>query len=382
MSSDRIALSPPDVGRKEVRAAARAIKSGWVAPVGPELEKFEAALAENASRTHAVALSSGTSALHLGLLSLGVRQGDYVICSTLTFVASANAISYVGAIPIFVDSDVETGNMSPALLLAALESARKAKRKVSCAVVVDFLGAIADFDRILPICAEFKVPVLSDAAESVGSSRGGRPAGSFGDASIYSFNGNKIVTTSSGGAILTDDESLASRARHLATQAREKTWFYEHFDLGYNYRMSNVLAAIGLAQFERLQTIVSKRREIRLKYRELFASVAGATVLGQADLEDNCWLTAVLVDPEWAGFSTWDLYSFLLERGIESRPLWKPMHLQPLYQSCESFVDGAAERLFLQGLALPSGSGMRRTDWSRIRDAILAFLRTKLTEEP
>ena len=374
MDQSRIFLSPPDVGGVEEKRAQDAIRSGWVAPIGPDLEEFERTVASLAERNFAVAVSSGTAALHLGLLALGVKPGDSVICSTLTFVATANAISYLGAVPVFVDSDPATGNLSPRLLSKAIEALVASGRKVSAVVPVDFLGSIANYQEILPICAKFGIPVLADSAESVGATQSDKPAGSFGEAAIFSFNGNKIVTTSGGGAFLTDNSAHARVVRHLSTQAREPARHYEHEVLGYNFRMSNVLASIGNAQLSRLDDMVARRRDNRLRYRALFENVPGVTVLGESDLEDNCWLTAIVIEPELAGFSANEIGDFLETRNIESRPLWKPMHLQPLYGDCEAYVDGTAEGLFNNGLALPSGSGLREPEWERISEALEAFL--------
>lgn len=374
MKSTRIFLSPPDVGKLEEKRAHAAIRSGWVAPVGPDLEAFENLVAKFAEREFAVALSSGTAALHLGLITLGVKPGDYVICSTLTFVATANAISYVGAIPVFVDSDVRSGNISTSLLEEALRSLTAAGKKIGAVIPVDFLGKVANYEELLPICLKFGVPVLSDAAESVGATRFGQSAGSFGDASVFSFNGNKIATTSGGGAFLTDNANHAKTVRHLATQAREKTRHYEHEVLGYNYRMSNVLAAIGIAQLERLDHMMRRRRQNRENYRALFEEVDGVSVMGGSDAEDNCWLTAILVDPDLSGFTSLELADFLEDAAIESRPLWKPMHLQPLYQHAQAFLDGSSEALFTQGLALPSGSSLGQAEWKRLRQTVGAFV--------
>jgi dTDP-4-amino-4,6-dideoxygalactose transaminase len=377
MHSPRIFLSPPDVGEVEEARALAAIRSGWVAPVGPNLIEFENTLAVSAQRKFAVAVSSGTAALHLGLLALGVKPGDVVICSTLTFVATANAITYVGGSPVFIDSEASTGNMSVDLLAESLDFFAARGQRVGAVVPVDFLGSVANYEEIVPLCEKFGVPVLADAAESVGAIRSGQPSGSFGKAAVFSFNGNKIMTTSGGGALLTDDAELERTARHLSTQAREKAWHYEHEVLGYNYRMSNVLAAIGSAQFTRLGSMIERRRRNREQYRGFFEHVPGVAVLGDSDFEDNCWLTAIVVDPSRAGFTSRELGDFLETRNIESRPLWKPMHMQPLYQKSKSFVNGIAEALFLNGLALPSGSAMDESDLERVVGAISDFLSSR-----
>lgn len=374
MNESRIFLSPPDIGEAEERRAIGAVRSGWVAPIGPDLEKFEEAIAALAEREFAVAVSSGTAALHLGLLALGVKPGDAVICSTLTFIATANAISYVGAVPVFVDSDPSTGNMSPRLLAEAIDALGHSGRSVGAVVPVDFLGSVADYKKIVPICAKFGIPILADAAESLGATRSEKPAGSFGDAAIFSFNGNKIVTTSGGGAFLTNNEEHARLVRFLSAQAREPARHYEHKVLGYNFRMSNILASIGNAQLSRLGDLVARRRYNRARYRDLFANVSGVTVLGESDFEDNCWLTGIVIDPKLSGFSANQLGDFLESHNIESRPLWKPMHLQPLYRDCEAYLDGSAENFFHNGLAVPSGSSLREPEWARIEGAVGAFL--------
>ncbi len=380
--SDRIHLSSPDVTDAEERALVRALRSGWVAPLGPEVDAFEAELAAQAGRRHAVALSSGTAALHLGLLALGVGPGDVVLTATMTFAATANAIVYTGAEPVFVDCDA-TGNLDPDLLAEAFR--RLKGERVAAVVPVDLLGKVADHARIAEVAAAHGVPVLSDAAESLGATRDGRPSGSFGDVAAYSFNGNKIMTTSGGGALLTDSADVAERVRYLATQARQPVAHYEHTEIGYNYRLSNLLAALGRAQLERLPGMLERRRQHRLRYRALFADVPGVTLLGEpsgadatgpeaSGTHDNWWLTCLLVDPDAAGFTADDLRLALAERDIECRPLWKPMHLQPVFAGARAVVDGTSERLFAAGVSLPSGSALTDAQVSRIDDALAAFL--------
>ncbi len=371
--SPRIFLSPPDVGDREKTLVIDALDSGWIAPTGPDLNSFETEVAQLCGRQFGVGLSSGTAALHLALLAVGVRPGDVVICSTMTFVATANAISYIGAIPVFIDSNAATGNIAVSLLEKALIELESEGRKVAAVMPVDFLGKAADYSAIMGLCDERGIPVVADSAESLGAHHKGKPAGSFGVAAAVSFNGNKIATTSSGGMVLTDDVELANRVRHLATQAREPAVHYEHVDLGYNYRLSNILAALGRAQIERLPAMIALRRQWREKYRELFATAPEVTVFSGDDTEDNCWLTAIVVSPE-ASWAPSDLQDFLETRNIESRPLWKPMHLQPLYRHSQSFIDGTSERLFDQGLTLPSGSSMSPAEWARIDTAIREFL--------
>ncbi len=356
--AERIYLSSPDVGELEERYVVAAIRSGWIAPLGPEVDAFEAELAAYCDREHCVALSSGTAALHLGLLTLGVGPGDIVVTSTMTFAATANAITYTGATPYFVDSDA-SGNMSPDLLVETLDELA-AEGVVPAAILpVDLLGKVADHDRIDAIAAARGIPVLSDSAESLGATLDGRPAASFGRAAVVSFNGNKVMTTSGGGALLTDDADFARHVRYLATQARQPVTHYEHTDIGHNYRMSNLLAALGRAQLSRLDAMIGRRRAMRLRYQEIFADVPGISVFGAPDdREDNCWLTAILVDEEKAGWSTADLTAALAAANIESRPLWKPMHLQPVFAGARGRIDGTSQRLFETGLTLPSGSAL------------------------
>lgn len=357
----------------------RAIRSGWIAPLGPEVDAFEAELAEYSERAHAVALSSGTAGLHLGLLTLGVAPGDVVLTSTMTFAATANAITYTGAEPVFIDCD-ETGNMNPDLLEQAFDRMAEAGRHVAAVVPVDLLGKVVAHERIDAIAAAHGVPVLSDAAESLGARRSGRPAGSYGQAAVVSFNGNKIMTTSGGGALLTDDADFAHHVRYLATQARQPVVHYEHTDVGYNYRLSNLLAALGRAQLSRLESMIERRRRLRLRARELFADVPGVSMFGEpsgADggaTRDNFWLTSILVDPDAAGFTAEDLRLALAEQNIESRPLWKPMHLQPVFAEALAVVDGTSEELFSRGLSLPSGSVLEESQVRRVTDCIDAFL--------
>jgi dTDP-4-amino-4,6-dideoxygalactose transaminase len=375
MSDERIYMSPPDVGAAEEEALVRALRSGWVAPLGPEVDAFEHEVAARVGVAHAVALSSGTAALHLGLLNLGVRPGDAVITSTMTFAATANAIVYTGAQPMFVDVDPATGNLDAALVAEALGRLAGSGRRVAAVVPVDLLGKAADYTAIQDVAASSGVPLLADAAESLGAAHRGSPAGSFGRAAALSFNGNKIMTTSGGGMLLTDDEDLATRTRYLATQARQPFAHYEHTDIGYNYRLSNILAALGRAQLDRLDAMIVRRKVWRARYRELFAEVTGVKIFqGDDDAEDNAWLTAILVEPEATGWEAAELSRFLAETDIESRPLWKPMHLQPVFADAPAVITGAAEILFRTGVTLPSGSAMSDEQYRRVEDRIGEFL--------
>lgn len=375
VSMEAILLSPPDVGGLEQDYVLSALKSGWVAPAGPDLQAFELEVAERVGVPYAVGLSSGTAALHLVLVSWGIGPGDVVPVSTLTFAATVNAIRYVGAEPHFVDSDPVTGNMSPTLLREALVGLRAEGRQVRVVVPVDLLGKCADYDAIQAVADEFDLRVLSDAAESFGAALGGRPAGSFGDAAVLSFNGNKIMTTSGGGMLLTRDGDLAAHVRKLSTQAREPVVHYEHTEIGYNYRLSNILAALGRAQLARLDDMIARRRHWRSKYRELFATQPGASILGGPDDSDsNCWLTAVVVDPSTSSWTVAELAAAMTAAQIETRPVWKPMHLQPVSAGLHGTLDGTAERLFATGLTLPSGSGMSDSEFARVESVLASVV--------
>jgi dTDP-4-amino-4,6-dideoxygalactose transaminase len=378
---ERIYLSPPDVGAAEEDAVAAAVRSGWVAPLGPEVESFERELAAVTGRRHAVALSSGTSALHPGLLNFGVGAGDVVITASLAFAATANAILYTGADPIFVDCD-ETGNIDVDLLTKAVGDQQASGRRVAAIVPVDVLGKVAPYEEIQRLADDHQIPVLADAAESLGARRQGRPAGSFGDASAMSFNGNKIITTSGGGALLTDDPAVAARTRYLASQARQPVRHYEHTEVGYNYRLSNILAALGRAQLRRLPQMIERRRSWRRAYAEIFATIPGVQLLGgdegnsgSSATRDNYWLSSILIDPSKAGWEASDLQAHLEAADIESRPLWKPMHLQPVHAHRQSYLTGTSAALFRTGLSLPSGSALTDAQFARVGYQISGFLR-------
>ena len=372
--NERIYMSSPDVGDLEEQYMVAAIRSGWIAPLGPDVNAFESEMSKRIGVEHAVALSSGTAALHLGLLGLGVGPGDPVLTSTMTFAATANAIVYTGAEPFFIDCELETGNMDPVLLRQAIEQLRANGEKVAAIVPVDLLGKAVNYTEICAIADEHGIPVLSDAAESLGASHRGRPTGSYGRASIFSFNGNKIMTTSGGGMLLTDDAELAAHTRYLATQARQPVTHYEHTEIGYNYRLSNLLAALGRAQLSRLDEMIARRREMRERYRELFASAEGVEVFGGASDEgDNCWLTSIVIDSTVAGWTSSDLCAELMSDSIESRPLWKPMHLQPVFANARAVTNGNSQRLFETGLTLPSGSALSDAEIGRVVSQLRAF---------
>ncbi|TVR22117.1 MAG: aminotransferase class I/II-fold pyridoxal phosphate-dependent enzyme [Ilumatobacter sp.] len=370
----RIFLSPPDVGPLEREYLLRAFDEGWIAPVGPDLDAFEAEISALTGWPGAVALASGTAALHLALLEVGVQPGDDVFVSTFTFAATANAVAYCGANPVFIDSDDATWNMSPELLEQALTDAAAAGRLPAAVVVVDLYGQCADYDRIVPLCQRFGVPLVEDAAEALGATYRGRPAGTFGDVGLFSFNGNKIMTTSGGGMFVSPTTETADRVRYLATQARQPAVHYEHTEIGWNYRLSNLLAAIGRAQLERLPAMSARRVEINARYRDAFAGLEGVSFMPIADPGWNGWLTCVVFDDP----AVRDHVQKTLETAdIESRPLWKPMHLQPVFADSACVVDGTSQRLFDHGLCLPSGSVLTDADVDRVAGLAIEAIRSR-----
>ncbi|SNR85533.1 dTDP-4-amino-4,6-dideoxygalactose transaminase [Actinoplanes regularis] len=351
-----------------------ALRSGWVAPAGPDLDRFEREIADRVGVPHAVAVNSGTSALHLALIGAGAGPGDVVVVPTLTFAATANAVVYTGATPVFADCDPVTGNLDPDVLSGLLAELSAEGAPVRAVLTVDLYGFCADYDRILPLCDRYGVPLIEDATEALGAAYRGRAAGSFGWAAALSFNGNKIMTTSSGGMLLTADPGLATRARNLASQARLPVAHYEHAEIGYNYRLSNLLAALGRAQLCRLDEMIERRRTIRDGYAKVFANLDGVRLLSGDDPGANCWLTGVVVDPERAGWSARDLAAHLAARNVETRPVFKPMHLQPVFAGSRAALTGAAEHLFDDGLVLPSGSVLADGQVRRVLDEITEFL--------
>ena len=364
----RILLSPPDTGPDDMKALQRAFEGGWIAPLGPEVDAFEEELATVTGRGHGVALASGTAALHLALLLNQVGPGDRVLVSTLTFSATANAVRYVGAEPVFIDSDTETWNMDPELLERAL-----GEGDYAACLPVDIYGQCANYHAIAPLCESHGVPLIEDAAEALGASHHGNPAGSFGAVAALSFNGNKIITTSGGGALVTDDAGWAERARFLATQARDPAPHYEHSEIGYNYRMSNLLAALGRSQLSDLERRVEARRSHNAAYREALAGLPGVEFMPEADGSfSTFWLTCLTIDPAVAGLGREEVRIHLETLDIEARPAWKPMHLQPVFASSTSYGGAVAGRLFDQGLCLPSGSSLSDEDRGRVIDGVRA----------
>ena len=370
---ERIYLSPPHMSGDEFELVREAFHSNWIAPVGPHVKEFEREFAEAVELPAAVAVSSGTAALHLGLRLVGVQPGDEVLCSTFTFVASANAIAYVGGTPIFIDSDESTWNMDPDLLAPALAHRASIGRLPTAAVVVDMCGQSADYDRILPLLKEYGIPVVEDAAESLGSTYRGKPVGTFGTCATFSFNGNKIITTSGGGMLASHDAELVARGRFLATQARDSAPHYQHSETGYNYGLSNVLAGIGRGQLRHLGERVEARRRIFDYYQEGLGDLPGLDFMPEAGYgRVNRWLTCLTVDPNEFGATRDAVIEALESRNIESRPLWKPMHLQPLFEDCESYGGAVSERLFDIGVSLPSGSALTANQQDRIIDIVRA----------
>lgn len=382
MQVKRVHLSPPDVGELEHEYVLAALRSGWIAPVGPDLDAFEREMAARVGARHALAVSSGTAGLHLTLLALGVGVDQVVVVPTLTFVATANAVTYTGAEPVFVDCDPSTGNIDVDLLRELLETLRAEGRRIGAVMAVDMFGACADYDALAPLCSSYDVPIVEDAAEALGAARAGQPAGSFGRAGVLSFNGNKMMTTSSGGMIVSDDTDLVARCRYFASQARAPVPHYEHADVGYNYRLSNLLAALGRAQLRRLDGMLARRQALRERYAKVFAQAEGVRLLADDDMGANCWLTTILVEPAQAGWEARDLADWLAVRNIETRRVWKPMHLQPVFSGARAVLTGAAQRLFETGLALPSGSVMNEEDVTRVVEAISEFLQSRRMPKP
>lgn len=368
MAQEQILLSQAHVSDLEVAAVTAAIRSGWVAPLGPDVDGFEADICSFVDAKHAVALSSGTAALHLGLLGLGVQPGDEVIVATLTFGATAFAVTYAGATPVFLDVDEPSWGLDPALLETVLAERARKGSKIAAIIPVDIFGRPANYDEILPVAARYEVPVLVDAAESLGGRHQGQAAGTMGAAGVYSFNGNKIMTTSGGGMLVSDDEEFIAKARFRSTQSREDLPWYEHTEVGFNYRMSNLLAALGRAQLVRLPEMIARRRAIRARYTELLADVPGVSVIQDPPWGiGNAWLTIVTFDS--AGTSE-HVRTVLGEQRIEARPIWKPMHQQPVFRSHEAHVTGVADRVFATGLCLPSGVGLSDEDVDRVAAAL------------
>jgi len=383
MDKAKIWLSSPHMGGTEERFVKEAFDTNWIAPLGPNVNGFEQDIKHYLQDSVEVAaLSAGTAALHLGLILLGVEAGDEVICQSMTFSASANPIRYQGAIPVFVDSEANTWNMSPELLEAAIKDRLARGKKPKAIIPVHLYGMPANMTEIMAIADRYEIPVLEDAAEGLGSSLDGKMCGTFGKIGVLSFNGNKIITTSGGGALTSADPAIVEKARFLSTQARDQAPHYEHSHIGYNYRMSNICAGIGRGQMEVLQQRVERRREIFDQYRQLLQGAEGISLLEEpAGYFSNRWLTTILIDPALTGGADREMLRLMLEKeNIECRPLWKPMHLQPIFKDYPFYGDGTSERLFDQGLCLPSGSNMTDAEWDRIT-AVLNSFTQKIREE-
>lgn len=360
--SERILLSPPHIGPEEIEIVLKAMQSNWIAPVGPRIDEFEAEFCRVVDAPHAVAVSSGTAALHLALHVLGIGPGDEVAVSTLTFVGSVSPIVHRGARPVFIDSD-ETWNMDPNVLEQALER----HPRIRAVIVVHLYGQPADLDALRAICAARGVALIEDAAEAAGTTYKGRHVGNDGRIGFFSFNGNKIVTTSSGGMIVTGDERLAAHARKLATQAREPAVHYEHVELGYNFRLSNLLAALGIAQLRKLEDRVRRRRANFEHYRRALGDLPGVRFMPESPLgRATRWLTTLTIDPVAAGVARDDVQQALAAADIEARPVWKPMHQQPALKEYPALLRGVADDIFRNGLCLPSGSSLSDADLTRV----------------
>lgn len=353
----------------ELKYIHEAFDTNWVAPLGPNVTAFENKLADYLNIKHAVALSSGSAAIHLALIILGVKAGDEVIASSFTFSATINPIVYQGAIPVLIDSEVDTWNMSPELLEIAIKDRLAKGKKPKVIIVVHLYGMPAKIEELMAISEKYEIPIIEDVAEALGSKYKGKALGTFGIMGIFSFNGNKIITTSGGGALVSNDNNAVEKAMFLATQARDSAPHYQHSQIGYNYRMSNIIAGIGRGQMEVLDSRVEMRRSINKIYKDHFINNEGISFLCEpsADFYSNYWLTTILIDPVKAdGITSKDIRLALETDRIESRPLWKPMHLQPIFLKYPSYIDGVSEKLFNCGLCLPSGSNLNEEDIGRI----------------
>ncbi len=362
----KIFLSPPYVCGNELKYIHEVFESNYLAPVGEFLNKFEKKICEYTNSRYAVALSSGTAAIHLALRLLNIKEGDYVLASTFTFIGSVSPVIYQRAIPVFIDSDYETWNMSPELLNDAIKKLHNKGIHPKCVVLTHLYGQPANMDEILKICSEYNITLIEDAAESLGATYRNKHTGTFGKIGIYSFNGNKIITTSGGGMLVTEDKDLADKCLFLATQAKEEKLWYEHKEIGYNYRMSNLLAALGLAQLETIEFRINRRREIFKKYKELLSDIADF----MPEIENargNRWLTTLTFHKR----DPFEVIKKLKEFQIESRPLWKPMHLQPVFKDYMVFSNGVSENLFKKGICLPSGTKLKDEDIQKICKLIL-----------
>lgn len=377
MDYPKIWLSPPHMGGNELKYIHEAFAENWIAPLGPNVNLFEHQLENFLEHdSHVTALSSGTASLHLALIILGIEKEDEVICQSMTFAASAFPIIYLGARPVFVDSEKDTWNICPVMLLEAIKDRISKGKKPKAIIIVHLYGMPAKMETILEIADYYKIPVIEDAAESLGSSYKNRKCGTFGEMALLSFNGNKIITTSGGGAIVCTTKKQKERALFLGTQARDDGNFYQHSEVGYNYRMSNITAGIGCGQMEVLEERIIQRRNNHFYYADLFKDEPGVTLLSEPseDFFSNHWLSVITIDQEITGFSSIDLCQKFAAQNIECRPLWKPMHMQPVFGEFPYYGNSVAENLFKNGLCLPSGSNLTDSDRSRIAEVLESCL--------
>ena len=370
----RIYLSPPHMSGKELDYIKEAFDQNWIAPIGPHLNLFEEKVKEYTGAKHAVAVTSGTAGIHLGLKVLGVGEGDYVLCSSLTFIGTVNPIIYCGAEPIFVDSEEGTWNMDPLLLEKAILNSTAVGKKPKAIIPVHIFGVPCNMNAIKKLSDEYDIPIIEDAAESLGSKFNNQHTGTFGSIGVYSFNGNKLLSTSGGGVIITDDKQKADKMRFLSTQAKDSMPFYHHTEIGYNYRMSNVLAAIGVGQMEVIEDRIKRTREVNQIYRKEVGDLFYSFQEERETDRSNMWLTCALMNGEDRPD---DLIKHLAEDNIEARRLWKPMHQQPVMQGYKKYINGNSSLLFLQGICLPSGSSLTDEDMKRIIKSIKTFFKNK-----
>ncbi len=372
-----ILLSTPHMGEHEYKFVTEAFATNWIAPIGPHVDAFEQEFCQTVGASNAAAVTSGTAALHLALKLVGVGVGDEVFCSSLTFSASANPIAYLGAKPVFIDSDRISWNMDPNLLVAALEQKAKLGKLPKAVILVHLYGQSADIDPILKACEQYGVPMIEDAAEALGATYKGKSPGTFGKIGIFSFNGNKIITTSGGGMLVSEDPAITAKARFLATQARDPAPHYQHSEIGYNYRLSNVLAGIGRGQLMVLKDRVDARRHNCEVYEQALAQVPGIEFMPEAPWSyATRWLTCLTIDPVAFGADREQVRLALADAQIEARPVWKPLHMQPVFQDCECFGGDVSEDLFERGLCLPSGSNLTDAELQRVIDTILQIRAT------
>ncbi|MBP1715113.1 MAG: pyridoxal phosphate-dependent aminotransferase, partial [Deltaproteobacteria bacterium] len=375
---NRIYLSPPHLDGRERSLLLEALKANWITTLGPEVEAFERELCEKIGIRDAVALTSGTAGLHMALLVAGVGRGDTVLCSDLTFAATANAVVYCGALPVFIDSARETWNMDAALLSEELKEGAEKGTLPKAVIAVDLYGQSADYDALCEICDQYGIPLIEDAAEALGSQYKGSFTGKFGAMGVFSFNGNKIITTSGGGMLVSDHEKYIRKARFLSAQARDPAPHYEHSQIGYNYRLSNLLAAVGRGQLERLDEKVKKKRAVNEFYRKALENLPGIEFMPEAPYgRSNCWLTVISISPEKFGRDREGVRLALEAENIETRPVWKPMHLQPVFKYCRRRGGEVNEDLFRRGLCLPSGTQMQGEDLERVVQGIKKCFRAR-----